>query len=201
LSSSTQQYPTNPYSAQATLGPPNGPPGKPVRSGGGGWKWLFIIFGIGGLGLVACCGICGGIAYFGANMIKYAPPYQQSLAKVRESVEVKDKIGNPIEDTPILEGTKSNFNNGNQEMQFSYKAKGPNGEATVFVDASGRGNDWTLHKCTVTFADGTTLDLSDPPTAEGDTPAEGEAEPAAKDAEDEMKEDAPAEEAAPAPSP
>lgn len=185
MSSSTQQYPTNPYSPQSTLGPPTNPPGKPT-SGGGGWKWLFIIFGIGGLGLVACCGICGGLIYFGANAIRYAPPYQQALAKVRESVEVKDKIGNPIEDTPILQGTESRFVNGDQEMHFSFKAKGPNGEATVVVDASGKGKDWKLHKCTVTFADGTTQELGDPA-------AESEAPPPPDGEEGEMKEDAPAE--------
>lgn len=187
MSSSTQQYPTNPYSAQATLGPPNKPTGTTTGSGGGGgWKWLIIIFGIFGMGALACCGICGGVIYFGANAIKYAPPYQEALAKVRESVEVKDKIGNPIEDTPILQGTESKFENGNQSMHFAFKAKGPNGEATVVVDASGRGKDWTLHKCTVTFADGTTQELGDPSTAED------EAAPSADADAGEMKEEAPA---------
>lgn len=198
MSSSSQQYPTNPYSAQATLGPPNNPTGKPASSGGGGgWKWLFVIFGIGGLGLVACCGACGGLAYFGMNAIKQIPPYQMAMTKVRESVEVNDKIGNPIEDSIVYNGLQLNDKGQTGDARFDIEIKGPNGAGTVSVRSTKRAGQWVLDDCTVTFADGTSKQLAD---AEGEDAHADEGEHGNGEHGD-MKEETPAEEAASAPSP
>lgn len=194
MSSSSPQYPTNPYSAQATLGPPNSPTGKPA-GGGGGWKWLFIIFGIGGLGLVACCGACGGLAYFGMNAIKQMPPYQMAMTKVRESVEVNEKIGNPIEDSIVYNGLQINDKGQTGDARFDIELKGPNGTGTVAVKSTKQGGTWVLDDCTVTFADGTSKQLAN--AAEGEA-AHAQDEAGHGDADHgEMKEDAPAEAAAP----
>ena len=108
------------------------------------------------------------------NAMKYTPPYKEALAKARESVEVKEKLGSPLEDTLIYEGTTSKFNNGEQELHFSFKVKGPNGEGTVVVDSSGKGENWKLEKCTITFADGTTHELVDPASEKAEANSEPE---------------------------
>jgi hypothetical protein len=176
---SPQQYPSNPYSPQSTLGPPNKPVGTTTASGGGGWKWLIIILGIGGVGLIACCGACGGFTYFGfetaKKMIKDAPPYKMAMEKVRESPEVKDKIGQPITDEiNFSKGAQTNQNNNVGNMNFTIDIKGPNGAASVKVSASTEGqNKWDLDDCTVTFADGSSVNLAGSDEAAPTTEVEG----------------------------
>jgi hypothetical protein len=175
---SPQQYPNNPYSPQATLGPPNKPVGTTTSSGGGGWKWLVIILGIGGLGIVACCGVCAGFGYFGLNVIKTQPPYTMAMAKVRESAEVNDKIGQPIEDSISFNDQGMKFNDRGQEgdAHLSINIKGPKGSGVVSVDATKKAGTWTLDECTVTFSDGTTQTLVGGAEKTEAAPAESETE-------------------------
>ncbi len=193
MSSTTpQQYPANPYSPQSTLGPPNKPTGTPA-AGGGGWKWLWIILGIGGFGLVACCGMCGGIVYFSMNAIKQSQPYQMAMTKVRENVDVKEKLGDPIEDSINFSAAPQNkpYRKGGLNMRFGVSVKGPKGNATVTVDASEQDGKWVLYDCTITYPDGSTQQLADAPVEEANTPDE--------EAGGEMKEEVSKEDAAPSP--
>lgn len=127
------------------------------------------------------------------NAIKQMPPYQMAMTKVRESVEVNEKIGNPIEDSIVYNGLQLNDKGQTGDARFDIELKGPNGTGTVAVRSTKQGGTWVLDDCTVTFADGTTQQLASVPSVEA-TPT-----PTEDADEGDMKEAAPAEEAAPAP--
>jgi hypothetical protein len=178
-SSNPTQYPPNPYSPQATLGPPNKPTGVATgSSSGGGWKWLLIILGIGGMGMIACCGVCGGAFYFMMSAIEQTEPYKLAMEKVRESVEVDEKIGNPIEDSAGFnnQSTEQDFATGSARMRFGINIKGPKGAGSVSVSATKDGDQWTLRDCTVTFPDGTKQQLAEEPSSEAEADSEDQSE-------------------------
>lgn len=159
------QYPSNPYSPQATLG--GAAPSKPAGGGGGGWKWLIILLGLGGLGILGCCGLCGGVVYFSMTMIKEAPPYKMAMAKVRENPDVNEKLGNPIEDSINFSDGGMDYHDEGDEgnARLTINLKGPKGVGVATVNAKKTGGDWTITECTVRYPDGTMHEIV---SSEGD---------------------------------
>jgi Cytochrome oxidase complex assembly protein 1 len=158
----------------------------PQQSGGGGTSVLVIVLVILGVLVVVCGGVCAGCFYLvgksatvvqkgleeGFKFVQLAAAYSEAHEAVSENQQVIDRLGEPIEPvqaTPLFRHDgKGPLKKSGETFQFD--VKGPKGTGIVSVVATGD-NENIFHpaKITVTFADGTVVDV---PVAKVEPPAE-----------------------------
>ncbi len=88
------QPPTGPYNPNPYL---QSGPSRPTRRGGIPW-WVWVLMGAGGMAVLACCGVCGGILYLGGSEIE-----NEVAAELRDNPALVEHIGE-------LEDLSYNFN-------------------------------------------------------------------------------------------
>ena len=147
---------------------PYAPP--PQRSGGS--NVLVILLVIGGIVLLACAGLCGGCVILGqraakeiekgagefATTIQLAPAYGAAEAAVTSDPQVTARLGEPIETTSIPKRQGSGDLKTTGET-FQFDIQGPKGTGIVSGIATADGTNWRPTKITVTFSDGSTVDV------------------------------------------
>ena len=130
----------------------------PRKSSGTPWVMIFGIIGALMLGGLVCC---GGMMFFGARagIAMFKAPIDATIVAMEADQEVAQKLGTPIESTSSVgvENYQNNNNNGNATVNFT--AKGPNGTATVRGDVDLTAGNWTAKDITVTFSDGSSVNL------------------------------------------
>ena len=118
---------------------------------GRNWWWVLLVALV--VFLLVCCGVCGGLGFFGLAAIKQSEPYQLALEEVRQNPEVIKRLGEPIEDGLVPVGEVSIENNrGSANLLFD--VTGPNGTAHVMSQAQMVGGSWGLTQLEVTFDTG-----------------------------------------------
>jgi hypothetical protein len=134
------------------------PPPPPER----GWfsrNWLWAVPG--GLLLLCLCpiGCCAGIVGGTMAGIRGSEPYETALARVQTDPAVIERLGEPIE-TGFF-GTSGGVNVQNQSgtADLTFPVSGPNGQASVHTTATLTKGIWQTDTLTVTFDDGTQIDL------------------------------------------
>ena len=152
-------------------------PNQPGPSSGGGSSVLAIVLIVGGVILLACAGICGGCLYVagkgasaakqsieeGLKQMQLAAAYAATEAAVRENEQVKARLGEPVTtETPYQRQNTGDLKPAGETFQFDIK--GPNGKAIVsaIATASGKDSPFKVTKITVTFADGSVVDVAPP---------------------------------------
>lgn len=129
------------------------------------WKWFVPTVAIGGIALIA-----GGIALILSlvfGLMKNSEPYQTALARATTSVEVRAALGTPITTGFFVTG-EINLNNDDGVAKLSIPISGPEGAATIDVQATKTSGRWNYSRLLVTLADGgRKVDL----TAEANQPA------------------------------
>ena len=103
------------------------------------WKWVVPS---GCLGLLLSCG-CLGAVLFGLTYqaVRGTGVFVEATAQARQSPEVREALGEPIETGMMLQGSiHSSDDRG--EANFAVPLKGPKGEATLLVEAYKDGDAW-----------------------------------------------------------
>lgn len=105
-------------------------------------KWLIPIGCLGAI--IFCCGLPVSIGFIVFGAIKSSTPYQESLARVQASPEVQQILGQPIEPAFLVMGNIE-VNGPSGQASLSYGISGPQGDATVVVDADKANSEWTFN--------------------------------------------------------
>jgi hypothetical protein len=151
-------------------------PNQPGPSSGGGSSVLAIVLIVVGVILLACAGICGGCLYVagkgasavnkgieeGLKQLQLATAYAATEAAVQQNEQVKARLGEPVTaEPPQRQGTGDLKLSGET---FQFDIKGPNGTAIVsaVATASSKDSPFKVTKITVTFADGSVVDVAPP---------------------------------------
>jgi Cytochrome oxidase complex assembly protein 1 len=160
-----------------------GPP--PQQSGGGGTSVLVIVLIVLGVLFVVCGGLCAGCVFVarkasveigkgleeGLKSLQLAAAFAEAQEAVASNQQVIDRLGEPIEPAPAVppfrhEG-KGKLNKSGETIQFD--VKGPKGTGIVSVVATADGDLFHPAKITVTFSDGSVVDV---PVKPAEPPAE-----------------------------
>jgi len=144
--------PANPYS-QGSAGQFGQPafdqqPSQTPRRGWFGRNWWWFIPGLIFLPIIGCGGCCvGAIAlYFQAVQ----EPYELALEQVRQSQDVQDALGTPIEGTSWAPVGDFNVENDRGEATLMFNVEGPDGSAQVSFSARMVAGQWGLTELIVT---------------------------------------------------
>lgn len=124
---------------------------------GGGRKILWLI-PVGCLGLVLVCGGIGAAVYgMVRTAIRSSEPYQVGVARAKENVELIAALGSPIAEGSLPSGSIST-SGGSGSADLSIPIRGPNGNATISLQATKFAGTWEYQRIVVTV-DGRTIDL------------------------------------------
>lgn len=147
------------------------PAPAPQPSGGGGMSVLMILLIIGGILLLVCAGVCGGCVLMVnraatevGSAIELLPVQISAMSAVEADQGVRDKLGEPIEQTspPVREGSGEL----KSSETFNFEISGPNGTAKVKATAEKDAGSWSIKAITVMASDGTSINVP-PPAASG----------------------------------
>jgi hypothetical protein len=125
----------------------------------GCWKnWAIVIpCGCGGAILLVLA-IIGIVVTVAMGAIKNTEPYQQGVALAQENARVIEVLGNPVEPGWFLSGNVS-VNDASGEASFSVPLEGPEGEATLYIEAEKSAGEWVLDRAVVETESGERIDL------------------------------------------
>ncbi|MCC7085523.1 MAG: hypothetical protein IT427_11000 [Pirellulales bacterium] len=118
------------------------------------WKWvapLLVLLVIIGVGLVLAWPIL---------QPWFHERYAASLKEIRESPQVIEKLGEPIEPTRILPGGSITMQGDRGEASFNFDVKGPKGTAKVSSRSRYMDGRWDFNQLELTFDDNSRLDLT-----------------------------------------
>ena len=128
------------------------------------WKWVVPVSGCFTV-LVIIAIILGSIFYGVSSAIdgisstlKEIRPYEYALEKINEDEDIINALGSPIIKDGPIQSTYNNVN-GNKEAKLVVPVSGPNGFGTLFVEASGRGENWTYDVIRIEINDHEDFDL------------------------------------------
>ena len=108
------------------------------------WKWALPAGCIGMLLFVlVVVGFVAAIVMGVFAMIKSSGPYEQAIARANSSVEVRQALGAPIEEGWYVMGNVQ-INGPSGNANISIPLSGPNGEGTLYVEATKSADVWTF---------------------------------------------------------
>jgi hypothetical protein len=97
-----------------------------------------------GIALLIVGVIIGGVLFLAFGALKDSAPYQESVEQAVRHPEVIEALGNPVEPGWQLSGNL-NVSGPSGEAEFSVPLKGPQGKGTLYVEATRRAGEWTVH--------------------------------------------------------
>lgn len=121
------------------------------------WKWviplsgcltfiiLFIIF-------------IGSIFYSVSSAFEEIQPYEYALEKINQDQEITDELGTPIKKDGFISSDYSN-DNGKKTTKLVVPVSGPKGSGTLFIEASGDGDNWIYDVIRIEIKDNENIDL------------------------------------------
>jgi hypothetical protein len=148
--------------------------GPPPQQSGGGITWLVVLLVILVVLLLACGGLCAGCVFVaqragtvlekgleeGMQQLVLLQPYAEAHAAVQADQRVIDRLGEPIEAIDYKRQSEGKLNTAGETLQFDIK--GPKGTGIVSVVATPEGETWKARTITVTFEDGSVIDVPPP---------------------------------------
>jgi Na+-translocating ferredoxin:NAD+ oxidoreductase RnfG subunit len=160
-------------------------PNQPAPPSRGGNKVLMIVLIVLAVLAVGCCGLCGGCYVMTRTVVKkadksisaimeeaaktaqLAPAYLDAMRAVETNQAVIDRLGEPITqaDTmkPFEREAEGELKPAGETIQFD--VKGPKGTGIVsLVAVAETGGNFHPAKITVTFEDGSVVDVPTPST-------------------------------------
>ena len=155
-------------SAPSQFGPP------PQRSGDGGRTVLVIVLVILGLMLLGCAGLCAGCYVVarragesvskgleeGIKIALLTPAYAAAQEAVTTNAQVIDRLGEPVEmNTWPQRQNAGELKPGGETFQFDVKGPKGIGIVSAVATAPDRQSQFRAVKITVTFADGSVIDV------------------------------------------
>ncbi|MDT0606571.1 cytochrome c oxidase assembly factor Coa1 family protein [Croceitalea rosinachiae] len=111
------------------------------------WKWVLPVSGC--LTLIIGAIVIFTSIYFGVtNMMEGSQPYEYAHELINQDEELLKILGSPIEKDGVVQGN-INWINGNKSAKMTIPIAGPNGSGTLYIDASGRNDEWIYHEIRV----------------------------------------------------
>jgi hypothetical protein len=127
-------------------------------AGGGGGKLLWIL-PIGCLGLLVVCGGLAAVIYgVVRTSFRSSDPYQVAVARAKAHPDVIAALGSPIDEGALPSGSL-NVSGGSGSADLSIPIHGPDGKATVSVQAEKFAGKWEYRRIVATLSDGQEIDL------------------------------------------
>ena len=121
------------------------------------WKWVVPVGGCLSL-IVIFIMFVGSIFYGVTTALEESQPYEYALEKINQDEEITGVLGSPIEKNGMIQGSY-NYSNGNKTADMKIPIAGPNGTGTLFVEATGEGDNWTYNVIRVEIKDDESIDL------------------------------------------
>ncbi len=121
------------------------------------WKWAVPVGGCLSILIIGVIAI-GSIFYGVANAIEDSQPYEYALEKINTDENLINALGSPIEKEGMVNGSW-NYTNGQKAVNMKIPISGPKGKGTLFVEATGEGDDWTYQVIRVEIKDQEPIDL------------------------------------------
>ncbi len=160
--------------------PYSGPEPPSPRKSSNTWVWVLLLALI--VPMFLCAGLCGGLLLFRVKSVEVAeqhaqqavreavqaaseaaqqaPPFHQAMKRVQSDIDVKAKLGEPVQQTGSSTfRSQKNADGGSAELR--YDIAGPRGKASVHGLAVEIDDQWWFETLDVTFPDGETIDLAD----------------------------------------
>jgi hypothetical protein len=121
------------------------------------WKWVVPS---GCLGILLSCG-CLGALIFGLTWqtLRSTGVFVEAVAQAKQSPEVRQALGEPIEAGMMLQGSIETHNGDRGSANFSVPLKGSKAEGTLFVEAYKNGEKWQFTTLAVEVPGRPTIDL------------------------------------------
>lgn len=111
------------------------------------WKWVVPVGGC--FTLIIGAIIIFSSLYFGiSNIMEESQPYEYALELLNKDETLLEVLGSPIEKDGMFQGNIS-WTNGNKIAKIVVPIAGPKGEGKLYIDASGKGEEWIYHEIRV----------------------------------------------------
>lgn len=111
------------------------------------WKWVVPVGGC--LTLIIGAIILFTSIYFGVtNIMEGSQPYEYAFELINQDEELVSILGSPIEKDGMIQGN-INWKNGDKSAIMAIPIAGPKGTATLFIDATGKDDEWNYHEIRV----------------------------------------------------
>lgn len=121
------------------------------------WKWVIPLGGC--LSLIVIFILFIGSVFWGVTTaLEESQPYEHALHKINQDAEITNVLGTPIEKDGMIQGSYT-YSNGSKTADMIIPVAGPYGSATLFVKASGKGDDWVYDEIRVEIKDNDNIDL------------------------------------------
>jgi len=155
---------------------------SPPPSSGGGSSALKIILIVVAVLLLGCAGLCAGCLYFAGRtaqeagkvyeeLNKLGGAYTNTQAAVSNDPQVIDRLGQPILMTsPAKRENTGEFKTSGETFQFDIKGSKGTAIVSAVAAAPDKTSAFKVTKITVTFSDGSVVDVQ--PPSEQFTPSE-----------------------------
>lgn len=111
------------------------------------WKWVVPVGGC--LTLIIGVIILISSLYFGiTSAMEGSQPYEYAFELINQDEDLIEILGSPIEKKGMVQGS-INWVNGDKSAKMVVPISGPKGSGQLFIDASGKGEDWIYHEIRV----------------------------------------------------
>lgn len=121
------------------------------------WKWVVPVGGCLSL-IVVFIMFVGSIFYGVTKVLEESQPYEYALEKINQDDEITNVLGSPIEKDGMIQGSYNN-NNGSKTADIKIPVSGPDGSGVLFIEATGKGDNWTYNVIRLEIKDNESIDL------------------------------------------
>ena len=111
------------------------------------WKWVVPVGGCLTL-IIGAIILFASIFYGVSNMMESSQPYEYALELINKDEDLLKVLGSPIEKDGMFQGN-INYTNGDKSAKIAVPIKGPNGTGKLYIDATGKGEEWDYHEIRV----------------------------------------------------
>jgi hypothetical protein len=121
------------------------------------WKWVVPLGGCMSL-IVIFLIFIGSIFYGVTAAFEESQPYEYALETINQDEEIISALGSPIVKDGMIQGNYNNTN-GNKTADMKIPVSGPKGSGTLFVEATGKDDNWTYDVIRVEIKDDENINL------------------------------------------
>ncbi len=121
------------------------------------WKWVVPVGGC--LTMLILIGAFVGSLFYGVtSMFEDSTPYEYAFEKINNDEKMVELMGLPIEKDGMVQGT-INWNNNEKNADMKIPISGPKGSGTLYIKATGEGDQWIYHEIRVVVKDSEEFNL------------------------------------------
>ena len=123
------------------------------------WKWVLPVGGCLSIIVIGII-VMGTIFYSVSSAIEDSQPYEYALEKINTDQDLINALGSPIVKDGFISSSWS-YDNGEKSANMAIPISGPKGEGTLYVEATGEGDEWVYNVIRVEIGDDNLIDLNE----------------------------------------